>query len=522
MPIRHLAARAATKAPPKDYPAQIKAVYDAITRQWWRYTYDPKGAEVLTLDGPRIYALTLGGGAPDHRGYGDCDDMAIAAGALLRSIGMDVRIGTSNPPGGRYIFNHVFVQAKPPKSNRWINFDPVLYPKRPFGDIARHGRIAFWNLGGQLISKKGQFPPRFNAVMDRFASGQGETFGNISPTGQNLGNNEMAMYLNTRNGPRFEDFADYGDSIGFYGEPIDDNDPIAMRRILRDDVLAPFDRVGLIGFGAYADMMGVTPGDECPHIMAEYDESDEIGDTGLVRTKHFELSPDDYAVMQQHGVPMIGALALADDGEVYRWTANPDGMGGFFKKLFKKARKGIKKIARKAKGIAKRIITKTKFGKKLWKIGSKIHRTAMKIAKGLLKKIGPIAKKIAPIAALIPGVGPMVSGALMVTGKVYDVAKKLGVKFDKNKKPIIQNKAQGAAFARALAKEGRQMGKGRADRIMAKLKAVKAQKRRRYKINPAFLGVDDMGACVTMGEVYSDPRANSAPARIPANGLGWA
>lgn len=520
MPIRHLAARAATKAPPKDYPAQIKAVYDAITRWWWRYTYDPQGAEVLTLDGPRIYSLTLGSGSREHKGYGDCDDIATAAGALLRSIGMDVRIATTAPPGSPYIFTHVFIQAKPPKARQWINFDPVLYPARPLGSIATHGRIAFWNLAGRLLSFKGQFPPRFKAVMSRYGIGQAETAGNISPSGQIGKSDLMGTFLNTRQAlPRFEDFADYSDSIGFFGEAIDENDPIHMRRILREDVLPSFDRVGLLGFGCYSGMMGSLTGEQLPHIMAEYDGTDEIGNTGLVRTKHFELSPDDYAVVQSHGVPMVGALALADDGEVYRWTANPDGLGGFFKKLFKKARKAIKKVAGKVKGVIKKVVTKTKFGKKLWKIGSKIHATAMKITKGLLKKIGPIAKRIAPIAALIPGIGPAVAGGLMITGKVYDIANKVGVKFDKDKKPIINSKAQGAAFSKMLAAEGRKMGKGRAENVLSKFKAMKQRQRGQYGIAPMFRG-SEPADFVTMGEVYSDPRVCPS-GRMPSAPIGW-
>ena len=119
LPIRHLAGRAAAVAPPKNYYAQIRSIYDAITKQWWRYTYDPKGAEVLTVDPKRIFEITLGRGNPNHVGYGDCDDIATASGALLRSIGMDLAICTTVKPGSPFIFDHVFLMVKPPKGPKW-------------------------------------------------------------------------------------------------------------------------------------------------------------------------------------------------------------------------------------------------------------------------------------------------------------------------------------------------------------------------------------------------------------------
>jgi hypothetical protein len=114
LPIRHLAGRAASLAPAKDYPAQIQAVYDAITRDWWRYTFDPVGAEVLTVQPERIFDMTLGSGKNNHSGYGDCDDIATASGALLNSIGFQTIIGTSVKPGSPNIFDHVFIFVKAP------------------------------------------------------------------------------------------------------------------------------------------------------------------------------------------------------------------------------------------------------------------------------------------------------------------------------------------------------------------------------------------------------------------------
>ena len=33
--------------------------------------------------------------------------------------------------------------------------DPVLHPKKKFGDIANYSRIAYWDLSGRLLAKSG-------------------------------------------------------------------------------------------------------------------------------------------------------------------------------------------------------------------------------------------------------------------------------------------------------------------------------------------------------------------------------
>jgi len=499
-PIRLLAASEATKAPPKDYHKQIAAIFDAITTRWWRYVYDPQGTELVVTNGKRIFDLVLGSGK--RKGFGDCDDISAAAGALLRSIGMDVRIATTAPVNSQHIFTHVFIQTKPPRSREWITFDPVVYPKHGLGYIAPHSRIALWDLDGRLIAKRGKFPPRFNQIMSLYGVDPGNN-GGINPTGE-IGDETMYGNTLTQQAPNYHDFDDYSDQIGFLGttDCSSENDPRLH------DTLADFQEYGIAGYGCYADVMGSTPGDEVPHIMAEYDDTDTVDNTGLVRTKHFEMSPDDYQTMQQHGQPMIGALALADDGEVYRWTYDQNSGLGFFKKLFKKARKFVKRVAGKVKRVAKKIVTKLPFGKTIWKIGSKIHRTAMKIAKPLLRVVGPIAKKIAPIAAFVPGIGPAISGALMLTGKVYDIAKKVGVPLDKGGKPMPQNKQQARSFASAMARAGRGLGKRGAARILAKYRKMKGiggrrrRPRQSFRIDPRFLGYEDG----PVGEVFADAK----------------
>lgn len=100
-----------------------------------------------------------------RHGYGDCDDVAVASGALLRSIGMDIRIATTVRPGSRFVFDHVWVLVRPGNIAGWYAFDPVLFPRRGFGDITDYKRIAIWSLHGDLISRQGPFPARFDATM---------------------------------------------------------------------------------------------------------------------------------------------------------------------------------------------------------------------------------------------------------------------------------------------------------------------------------------------------------------------
>ena len=157
--------------------------------------------------------------------------------------------------------------------------------------------------------------------------------------------------------PNYHQFPDYADSIGFFGadDVIPESD---AHRLTRDDVLPDFGRHGIVGFGCYGGVMGSLTGEQVPQIMAEYDGTDEVGNTGYVRTKHFEMAPDDYEYVRINGIPAMGTLALADDGEVYQWESNPEGIGGFFKKLFKKARKKVRKFGRRIAKGAKRIAKK--------------------------------------------------------------------------------------------------------------------------------------------------------------------
>ncbi|NIR14795.1 MAG: hypothetical protein GWN86_12955, partial [Desulfobacterales bacterium] len=79
------------------------------------------------------------------------------------------------------------------------------------------------------------------------------------------------------------------------------------------------------------------------------------------------MDPKELAYVYQTGAPRLGAVALADDGDIYQWTESP-GYGGFFKKLFKKAKKAVKKVVKKVKkGVRKVVKGVGKAAKKLIK-----------------------------------------------------------------------------------------------------------------------------------------------------------
>lgn len=160
LPIRNHAAALATRAAPKDYLGQVREVYnDAIRR--WRYVNDPYGTEMLS-NSPDVLAnmvLALDGvGVGLGKGAGDCDCITAALGAELMSIGRPIRIAVTAPknapPGG--FFTHVFIQASVPGLG-WVTVDPVLHPKHQFGGIAKHSRIAVFNLDGQMMGYAGNY-----------------------------------------------------------------------------------------------------------------------------------------------------------------------------------------------------------------------------------------------------------------------------------------------------------------------------------------------------------------------------
>lgn len=370
--IRNLAARAASRAGRKDYVGQAKKIYeDFISR--WKYVRDPLGVEMLSATPDAIYRYVIAGdgvGLGDGYGAGDCDDAAIALGTLYRSVGFPVRIATTAPVGRMAgpIQSHVFAQISIPGAG-WISADPVPYPEHGFGYTPPHSRIAYHDLNGGLIEYEGNY---------------------------NEGANMLGYQENM-------------EDMGFAGLDLPaENDP---------EEIWDWRKHTIQGFGAYIDDYGYMG--NANHLHAEVQTFRNRKGEIVARTPMIEMAPLDYTYCRTHGSPYDGCLALGDDGTVYTYS----GLDGFFKRLFQKGRKLVRKIRAKARKLLKR----TKFGRMMVKIGDKVRQVAMKIVKPLTKFVGKYAAKLAPVAALIPGWGTAVAAGLATAGKVANLMNKYGV-----------------------------------------------------------------------------------------------
>lgn len=419
-PLRNYAAGLATTAAPKDYLGQVAAIYNDFVKRW-RYVNDPHGVEAVVTSGDAILSQVLGADArPGQRGYGDCDDAAVAMGSLLMAIGRPVQIVTTAPPNYPGLFGHVFVRAFVPRRG-WITVDPVLYPKQPLGACAKNKRLAIWDLNGNLLAAKGRFPKTFS----RMSGEEGQE--------------------------TMENFPDYG--LANYGlAGTDSAEPIDWSRTVIKD------------FGCYSNSLGMVS-DASGYLM-EYDEDDVIPNSnGLVVTKALELAPNEYQYFQANGNFRPGTVALSDDGDVYAWEPTPVGLG-FFRKIFRRAKKRIKKFAKRAikmvGGISKKLVKALPGGKYLLKIYGKVKKIAKKIVKPLAKYLGPLAKKLAPIAALIPGYGPAIAAGLYKTGQIAKVISKAGVAISKKTgAPKFKSGSQASYFKKLLAQAAKkQQAKG--------------------------------------------------------------
>jgi len=413
LPIRNLAAAWATEAPPKDYLGQANCIYRRFLQRW-RYVKDPLTRELVTASPEASFRLVMAGdgvGVGRGRGAGDCDCATVALGSLYESVGFPVRIATiakpSAPPGP--LMDHVYPEVNVPKIG-WIPADPVIHPRGGFGDAPPASRKVVYSLSGDII----------------------EYSGNLGSLGQE---GLATMTPDVWQRPTWRTYGgDYDYSYGFFGEE-GDGQP-----------LEEWSTVGLAGFGYLSPVMG----DMGTDIPVEVGPDQTMFYGGLARTPMVELNPEDYRYMQSTGGrPYEGMMGLGDDGEVYVY----DGLGGFFKRLFRKIKKGVKKIGRGIrrgikrvrkgfqkvlkkgfsvvrkiggrirKGIRK-IVKRLPGGKALIKIAGKIRKVAMKVVRPVSKFVGKYASKIAPIARFIPGYGPAISAGLRIAGKVANVYNK--------------------------------------------------------------------------------------------------
>ena len=465
VPLVQYARRLASTAPPKNYLGQLRAVFNDVVKRW-RYVHDPSAVEMVTISGPEIYGQILGADfRPPYHGYGDCDDSTILLGALAEGLGLKTRVVTISPPsitGFNKLFSHVYPEVLIPRVG-WVAADLVGFPAHGLGWAPPAIRRAVWDTYGNLISYSGFYPERFkNELRQMTAADVRGVAGLNGPGGEHMG---------SLHGYDPSQFGDYGlENFGFAG--LDETEP------------ADWSKYGVLNFGAYVDRpLPMVEGDQLG-LFAEYDEDDFIGFAGgapIIRTKMFEMDPREVAYIYRTGRPRLGAVALGDDGDVYQWTEVP-GLGGFFKKLFKKAKKavkkigkGVRKVAKGIRGRARKLIKKLPGGKYVVKVAGKLRKVGLKAAKAIAKA----GRFLAPVAAMIPGYGPVIAAALAKGPKILKIAEKLGIGTDSKGRPKFKSAAEKRRFKRELKKEAeklkRRAGRAKGGRARRAARAMGAR-----------------------------------------------
>lgn len=103
----------ASRVPAKDYVGEVNALFRWVQRHV-RYTKDPFRIEVLH-SARRLLELRAG----------DCDDMTILLGALIKAVGHPVRLVLTGPEATRPdLFSHIYLEARP--RGRWIPLDATM------------------------------------------------------------------------------------------------------------------------------------------------------------------------------------------------------------------------------------------------------------------------------------------------------------------------------------------------------------------------------------------------------------
>lgn len=160
-PFREWAARLATKAPERDYRAQLEALYNGILERW-RYVQEPDEWIHGTPKSLIRHVLGTKYNAPHadplqtslakiptkEKGWGDCDDVSTVVAAGARALGMRPFFRVARGPAGA----HVSVLVRTP-SGEFVSVDPVGHPKHPFGWALQTDDVRLFDLAGGSVSK---------------------------------------------------------------------------------------------------------------------------------------------------------------------------------------------------------------------------------------------------------------------------------------------------------------------------------------------------------------------------------
>jgi transglutaminase-like putative cysteine protease len=100
------------------YPGkQISVVYDYIISNV-QYQPSPIGTELFIAPWRMVTMIQQ-----DNAAF-DCDQMALLAATLLRSIGYDTKIIIIDSEGGGY--DHAYCEVRSPETNEWLSIDCAL------------------------------------------------------------------------------------------------------------------------------------------------------------------------------------------------------------------------------------------------------------------------------------------------------------------------------------------------------------------------------------------------------------
>ncbi|TPV95534.1 MAG: hypothetical protein B7733_09415 [Myxococcales bacterium FL481] len=155
--VREWASRLAARAPPRDYPAMLEQIYNDIIDRW---RYVPESEEWIHGTASSLLAHVLGtkynapnqdptsidmrGVSNEHKGWGDCDDVATLVAAAVRAIGMTPFFRVARGASGA----HVSVLARTP-DGELVSVDPVGHPRHPFGWALQTGDVRLFDLSGR-------------------------------------------------------------------------------------------------------------------------------------------------------------------------------------------------------------------------------------------------------------------------------------------------------------------------------------------------------------------------------------
>lgn len=119
--------------PEKDHRGEMRALFDEV-RSRCRYTLDPTDYDAFQT--PRK-SLELSAG--------DCDDETSLLGAMLRTVGINVRSRIVQTTGNT-TWNHIYLMAQDPSNGEWLSLD-----------LAAVGKPAFWEVPKQFIIRQRDF-----------------------------------------------------------------------------------------------------------------------------------------------------------------------------------------------------------------------------------------------------------------------------------------------------------------------------------------------------------------------------